>query len=89
MGISWHAVVEILKKYSASGLVKDRPGRGRKRKISEEDRKKIVKKAKKDKDSPEIAREFAAETGGDYRQREHHPENHQRGQTGLLSEGAS
>ena len=43
--------------------MEDRPGRGRKRKLTKEDEKKIIKKAKKEKDATEIAREIASETG--------------------------
>lgn len=63
MGISRTTVIDILKKYHEIGTVNNRPGQGRKRKISELDEKKIVKKARKGKDATEIAREHEAETG--------------------------
>ena len=63
MEISRHTVIDLLKKYHEIGTVKDRPGRGRKRKIEEQFEHKILKKAAKDKDSTEIAQEYAAETG--------------------------
>jgi transposase len=63
MGITKHTAIDLLKKYAETGLVKDRPGRGRKRKLTKEVEKKIMKKAKKEKDATEIAREIASETG--------------------------
>jgi len=63
LDIRHNTVLDILDKYHDTGDVIDRPGRGRKRKIPELDRKRIVKKARKDKDSTEIAREYRKETG--------------------------
>ena len=63
MEIRQHTVVDLLNKYHDTNSVRDRSGRGRKRKISEEEKKEIVKKAKRDKDSPVIAREFTKKTG--------------------------
>ena len=63
MEISDQTIRSILRRYSETGSVKERPGRGRKRKISEEQEKKIVKKAKKKKKAPQLAREFTEETG--------------------------
>ena len=63
MEISRITVTELLHKYHESGSVKDRPGRGRKRKMTEEDKKEMVKKAKKGTDAPVLAREFTKKTG--------------------------
>jgi len=63
VGAHRDTVADLLKKYHDTGTVKDRPGRGRKRKLSAEDEKKIVKKAKHDKDARQIAREYESETG--------------------------
>ena len=63
MDISRQAVIDLLHKYHDTGSVRDRPGTGRKRKITEEEKKEIVKKAKRDKDAPVIAREFTKKTG--------------------------
>lgn len=63
MGISRHTVIDILHKYHDIGTVRDTPRRGRPRLISEEEVKQIIKKAKKDKDATEIAREYEHKTG--------------------------
>jgi len=62
VGIHRNTATAILDKYQATGTIKDRPGTGRKRKISPEDEKKIIKKAKQDKDAAQIQREFERET---------------------------
>jgi transposase len=57
VGCSRDAVKNVLNRYEATGSVEDLPGRGRKRKFSEKETKKIIKKSKKGKFAPEIARE--------------------------------
>ena len=61
VGVSRPTVYAVLEKYHETGTTKDRPGRGRKRKISAADEKKITKKAKKGQDATEIAREYERE----------------------------
>jgi len=63
MDISRQAVIDLLHKYHDLGSVRDRPRSGRKRKIREEEKKEIVKKAKRGKDAPVLAREFTEKTG--------------------------
>lgn len=63
MGIRQQTVIDLLKKYHEIGAVKDRPGRGRKRVVTEEDEKEFVKRAKKDKDATQIAQEYREKTG--------------------------
>ena len=58
MRVQKTTVHKILTKYRKTGDIKDRPGRGRKRKISTEDEVKIAKKVKKGKSSSELAREY-------------------------------
>ena len=53
----------ILGKYSETGSARDRPGRGRKRILTEADEKRVVRKAKKEKCATEIVRELKAESG--------------------------
>jgi transposase len=60
--ISRPTVYNVLDKYHETGTTKDRAGRGRKRKISAADEKKIIKKAKKGQDATEIARDYERET---------------------------
>lgn len=50
-------VTTLIEKYKQTGSVKDRPGRGRKRKLNASETKKVVKMAKKGKFAPQIARE--------------------------------
>jgi transposase len=57
MGISHHTVSDVYARYEETGDVKERPGRGRKRKLSSSDTKKIKKMAKKGKCAPQIRRE--------------------------------
>ena len=57
-----HPVENTLKRYQETGAVKDRQRPGRKRKISGKDEKKVIKKAKKEKDAREIARDYERET---------------------------
>ena len=63
METSRTTVSDILSKCHETGGVKERAGRGRKRVITEEDEKKFVKKAKREKPATQIAREYKAETG--------------------------
>ena len=58
-----NTVTDLLHKYRETGTVKERPGRGRKRKVSSEDEQRIIKKAKQGKNANEITREFEDETG--------------------------
>ena len=57
MNIAVSTVQDLLRKYSETGSVRDRPGRGRKRKLTIDDERKIVRKAKKEKCATEIVRE--------------------------------
>ena len=57
MKCSRDTVRDVLNKFEETGTVDDRPRKGRKRKFSETEAKNIVKKAKKRKNAPEIARE--------------------------------
>ena len=57
VGCSRPTVYDVLAKYRKTGTVKDLAGRGRKRKLSEGEAKNMVKKAKKGKCAPQIARE--------------------------------
>jgi transposase len=51
-----NTVKDILRKAKETGSVANRPGQGRKRKLSPKDREKVLKRAKRDQDSPQIAR---------------------------------
>jgi len=62
MSINRRTVTDILHKYHETGDVKDREGRGRKRKLTIAEEKKIIRKAKKRKNATEIAREYKIET---------------------------
>jgi transposase len=55
-------VLDTIHKYEETGTVHDRPGRGRKRIYSAVEEKKIVKKAKKRKKAPQIAREMGSKS---------------------------
>jgi transposase len=63
MKVAKKTVEDLLHKYSKSGSVRDRPGRGRKRKLTKDDERRIVKKAKKEKCATEIVRELKTESG--------------------------
>lgn len=54
--VSTRSVTLVLKKHRETGSIKDRAGRGRKRKVSEQERKVMVQQAKKGKPATEIAR---------------------------------
>ena len=58
VGVHRNTVTALLRKYHETGTVKERPGRGRKRKVSSEDEQRIIKKAKQGKNANEITREF-------------------------------
>ena len=62
VGVHRHTVESTLKRYHDTGTIKERAGRGRKRKITTEDEKKIFKKSKQGKNATEIAREYERET---------------------------
>jgi transposase len=57
----YHTVDDLITKYQETGSVKDRPGRGRKRKLNASETKKAVRLAKKGKCAPEISRQFTKE----------------------------
>jgi transposase len=59
--IQQNAVTEVLKKYEETGTVHDRPGRGAKRKLSAEETKEVIKKAKRGETAPQISRECETE----------------------------
>lgn len=61
MNIDHRTAANILKKYHETGGIEDRPRRAKKRKITEKEAKKIIKKAKSGMASTEIAREFRQE----------------------------
>ena len=63
MKIARSTVYHILGKHSETGSARDRPGRGRKRILTEADEKRVVRKAKKEKCATEIVRELKAESG--------------------------
>lgn len=63
VGVHRNTITALLHKYHETGTVKERPGRGRKRKVSSEDEQRIIKKAKQGKNTNEITREFEDETG--------------------------
>ena len=63
MKIARSTVYHILGKYSETGSARDRPGRGRKRILTEADEKRVVRKQKKEKCATEIVRELKAESG--------------------------
>jgi transposase len=63
MKIALSTVQDLLQKYSQTGSVRDRPGRGRKRTLTADDEQRIVRKAKKEECAPEITRELKAESG--------------------------
>ena len=63
MEIGKSTVDDLLRRYHETGSVRDMPGRGRKRKLTEADEQRVVRKAKQDKDAPEIARELRAKGG--------------------------
>jgi len=65
MEINRSTVDALLKKYHETGAIRDMPGRGRKRKLNEADEQRVIRKAKQDKDAPEIARELRREGGPD------------------------
>ena len=62
MQISKTTVAQLLKKFQQTGLVSDLARTGRKRKISEQEENRIVKKAKKEKPASEIAQELSQES---------------------------
>jgi transposase len=59
LGVKREHIREILKKYHETGSVLNRTGQGRKRKLDSMQTKNVVKKAKRGKDSPQIAREVS------------------------------
>jgi transposase len=63
MKISPTTVTNILKKYHETGSTKDRPRRGPKRKILNDDEKWMIRKAKRGKYVPEIAIDYESKTG--------------------------
>jgi transposase len=63
MQVARRTVDDTLKRYYDTGSVKERSGRGRKRKIPEEDETKIVKMAKKGVPATDLARAYTEETG--------------------------
>jgi transposase len=65
MNIAKTTAQKILQKYSQTGSVRDRPGRGRKRILTDADEERVVRKAKKEKCATDIVRELKAESGID------------------------
>ena len=63
MNIAKSTVQNLLKKYHETGDVKDLPRSGRKRKLSEPEEKRVIRKAKKESTASDIARDYARETG--------------------------
>jgi transposase len=55
------SVTRLQEKVKETGSVKNRPGQGRKRKLSKKQADKVRKKAKRGKDSPQIAKEMSQE----------------------------
>ena len=62
MQISKTTVAQLLKKFQQTGLVSGLARTGRKRKISEQEEKTIVKKAKKEEPASELAQELSQES---------------------------
>jgi transposase len=56
-----NTVTDVLKRYEETGTVEERPGRGRKRKLSKKDQRKVFKKARSKKSAPTIAAELSKE----------------------------
>jgi len=65
VGTTEKTIYRTLKKYREEGTVADRPGRGRKRKISTVEAKRMVKKAKEGQPATQIGREYRARTKRD------------------------
>jgi transposase len=59
LGVTRQTIQNLLQKYKETGSVLNRPGQGRKRKLNSKEEKAVVKKAKRGKDSPQIAREMS------------------------------
>ena len=58
VGVNRHTVSAIMDKYKKTRSVHDVKGRGKKRKLSDSEIKRVVSKAKKHKTAPQIAREL-------------------------------
>ena len=58
LGLRRRSVQTLIQKYKETGSNKDKPGRGRKRKLSTKEEKTIVKKAMKKKTASEMVREI-------------------------------
>lgn len=52
-------MADVLKRFKETGTVEEKPGRGRKRKLSDADEKKVMKKARQRKSAPKIAQELS------------------------------
>jgi transposase len=63
MRIHHSTVTNTLKRFHETGGIKERSGRGRKRKLSDKDERKIVRKAQKGEPAAQLAREHEAATG--------------------------
>jgi len=63
MKINKQSVRNTLHKFRETNSVRDRPGRGRKRRVSEKEEKTIVRNAKKGKCAPQLAVEYQKRTG--------------------------
>lgn len=59
---SRQAVYDVLSKFRQTGTVKDRPGRGRKRKLTPPECKELARQAKKGKPATELARAYRRKT---------------------------
>jgi len=62
LNIHKNTAQQVIHKYETEGSVKDRAGRGRKRKISHAEENLFVKRAKKGKYATDIAREYSSRT---------------------------
>lgn len=60
--VSRQTISRVLSKYRRTRTVKDQPGRGRKRKLSQRECKEMARKAKKGKAATEIARDYRKKT---------------------------
>jgi transposase len=64
VGVDPHTVQNTWKRFKQKRSLKNKAGQGRKRKLTTKQAKQVAKKAKKGKDSPELAREYYGKVGG-------------------------
>jgi len=64
VGAHRNTITNTWKRFKKKRSLKTKKGQGRKRKLTKKQEKQLVKKAKKGKDSPELAREYSQKVGG-------------------------